>query len=274
MDRRPEGDTEAALAGLLSGPGRGWLLLDEALCIRRAGGDLAGLLGLPGDGLAGRPIQEALPVLAERDALFRQPGTGPVHLRLKLADHRHIKLSLQRQETGWALLFEDVSLAVQRTETLSRRIRELETRCRQLERRLIAAGTPADEDYDAERGLYHEPAFIRRLVAEEAFARRWQAPLSVVVLGPPGGEEALAAAAADLRGLLRAGDVLGRSADGRLAILLPQTGADDVRQVAERIRALPGQAGRRLGLATLGEAGADTALETYQRALAGAPGAP
>ena len=70
---------------------------------------------------------------------------------------------------------------------------------------------------------------------------------------------------------MRAADTLGRTADGRLAVLLPQTDPDGARQVAERIRALPGRSRQRIGLATLGEGGVGTALETYQRALTGAP---
>lgn len=257
-----------ALSRLVAGSGLGWLLLDGEDRIVETGGGLEGLLGLEAGGLAGRALYDALPCLADHRRILDRAGERPARLRLTLPGGRHLRLRVLSLEGVRGLLVEDISLPIRRSEALSRRIRELETRCRQLERRLIAQGSSAEGDYDAEHGLYTETAFIERLVAEEGFTRRWHSPLSVLVVRLPEGEPALGAAADALRAVLRAGDLAGRVAGGRIALLLPQTDSAGAARVAERLRALPALAGATLGTATLREGG--TALETYQQALAAA----
>src|SRR3989442_2997820 len=88
-------------------------------------------------------------------------------------------------------------------------------------------------------GVRNARAFHEAAGAEIERARRYQHPFSVAVvdLGNRVGDEPVRAAAAALRGALRATDVLARLGRDEFIALLPETTAASARIVLEKLRA-------------------------------------
>ena len=102
-------------------------------------------------------------------------------------------------------------------------------------------------DHDALTGLANPRVFYRRAAAAERAARRHEAPLGVLVLdiddfkqvnderGHAHGDRVLRSVAAALRLHARGTDLAGRLGGDELALLLPRTRPEDVRQIAKRL---------------------------------------
>lgn len=89
---------------------------------------------------------------------------------------------------------------------------------------------------DPETGLYDRGGLVARLEQERARSVRYRRPLSVAVLRPldkPG--ERLRTCAALLRRSLRVPDLVGHLGEGVLAVVLPESRADAVRQTLARL---------------------------------------
>lgn len=98
--------------------------------------------------------------------------------------------------------------------------------------------------------LYNRRYFMEQVAREEARARRYGRPLSLVILdvdhfkeindrhGHVGGDHVLRQLATLLRANLRQEDLLGRYGGEEFAILLPETDAEGGRSMAEKIRNL------------------------------------
>jgi diguanylate cyclase (GGDEF)-like protein len=88
-------------------------------------------------------------------------------------------------------------------------------------------------------GVRNARAFHEAAGAEIERARRYQHPFSVAVvdLGTRVGDDVVRAAAAALRGALRATDVVARLGRDELIALLPETTAASARIVLEKLRA-------------------------------------
>lgn len=88
-------------------------------------------------------------------------------------------------------------------------------------------------------GVRNARAFHEAAAAEIERARRYQHPFSVacVDLGNRVGDELVRAAAAALRGALRATDLVARLGRDELIALLPETSAPAARVVLEKLRA-------------------------------------
>jgi diguanylate cyclase (GGDEF)-like protein len=97
-------------------------------------------------------------------------------------------------------------------------------------------------------GLANQRAFHRDCAAELSRARRTRSDFSIAMLdldhfkaindehGHPYGDQVLVKVAAALRGSIRAHDTAARMGGEEFAILLPETGARDAHEVAERAR--------------------------------------
>ena len=88
-------------------------------------------------------------------------------------------------------------------------------------------------------GVRNARAFYEAAASEIERARRYQHPFSVacVDLGSRVGDELLRAAAAALRGALRATDLIARLGRDEFIVLLPETPAAATRVVLEKLRA-------------------------------------
>ncbi|WP_163865393.1 diguanylate cyclase [Myxococcus eversor] len=101
---------------------------------------------------------------------------------------------------------------------------------------------------DALTGLFNRRCFEERLGDEFARSRRYQSPLSLVMLdidhfkrindtfGHPFGDQVLKAVAQTTRSRLREVDVLARYGGEEFIALLPETGTADALRVCERVR--------------------------------------
>ncbi|MCP3164457.1 diguanylate cyclase [Myxococcus qinghaiensis] len=101
---------------------------------------------------------------------------------------------------------------------------------------------------DALTGLFNRRCFEERLSDEFARSRRYQSPLSLVMLdidhfkrindtfGHPFGDQVLKAVAQTTRSRLREVDVLARYGGEEFIALLPETGTADALKVCERVR--------------------------------------
>ncbi|MFY2561422.1 diguanylate cyclase [Corallococcus terminator] len=101
---------------------------------------------------------------------------------------------------------------------------------------------------DALTGLFNRRCFEERLTDEFARSRRYQSPLSLVMLdidhfkrindtfGHPFGDQVLKAVAQTTRSRLREVDVLARYGGEEFIALLPETGTADALKVCERVR--------------------------------------
>ena len=97
-------------------------------------------------------------------------------------------------------------------------------------------------------GAYNRAAFVERSEALMALARRHSHPLVALIIdvdhfkhvndqyGHPAGDEVLRSFAAACQAQLRKSDLLARWGGEEFAILLPETGAADCEQMAERLR--------------------------------------
>ena len=92
---------------------------------------------------------------------------------------------------------------------------------------------------DSVTGVRNARAFHEAASAEIERARRYQHPFSVAVvdLGTRVGDELVRAAAAVLRGALRATDIVARLGRDELIALLPETTAASARIVLDKLRA-------------------------------------
>jgi diguanylate cyclase (GGDEF)-like protein len=103
-------------------------------------------------------------------------------------------------------------------------------------------------DHDALTGLYNRREFMRLADMELQRVRRVPAETSVIMLdidffkkvndrfGHPGGDAVLQSTAATLRRALRVTDTLARMGGEEFIVLLPGTGEDGARRVAEKMR--------------------------------------
>jgi len=101
---------------------------------------------------------------------------------------------------------------------------------------------------DGLTGLYNRKALASLLAEWTAFSVRHQVPLSVLMIdadhfkavndrhGHPVGDRVLRMIADTVRATLRESDLAGRYGGEEFAVVLPHTGLDGARQVAERIR--------------------------------------
>jgi diguanylate cyclase (GGDEF)-like protein len=117
-----------------------------------------------------------------------------------------------------------------------------------LQRSLQHAQLLKDARTDAKTGLLNDAAWRREAAAELARAARTGTAPAVAMLdidhfktvndtyGHLAGDRALHAIAAVLTGALRRYDRAGRFGGEEFAVLLPGTGADEARQIAERLR--------------------------------------
>lgn len=113
-----------------------------------------------------------------------------------------------------------------------------------LQRKLFDSSTR-----DALTRLYNRRYFAERLVAEVAYARRHQSPLSLILLdidhfklvndrlGHLAGDEVLCAVADEILRVVRTEDVVARYGGEELAVLARATSRDAGARLAERIRA-------------------------------------
>ena len=97
-------------------------------------------------------------------------------------------------------------------------------------------------------GAYNRAAFVERSQALMALAKRHSHPLGALMIdvdhfkhvndqyGHPAGDEVLRSFAAACQAQLRKSDLLARWGGEEFAILLPETGAADCEQMAERLR--------------------------------------
>lgn len=106
--------------------------------------------------------------------------------------------------------------------------------------RVTAARLERQWQFDPLTGLPNRAAFDRDLAREAARAVRYQRPLSVVVVEVPGDEEAqVRRVATVLVRNVRAQDVVYRSGPSSFAILVPETAADAVVYMVDRLRRVP-----------------------------------
>ena len=101
---------------------------------------------------------------------------------------------------------------------------------------------------DSLTGVLNRHAFEERWKSEVARARRYGRPISIAVLdidyfqqfndrhGHPGGDAALVAVAAVLRGRVRATDFVGRIGGEEFVVALPETGSSAAHALAETLR--------------------------------------
>lgn len=101
---------------------------------------------------------------------------------------------------------------------------------------------------DVMTGLFNHHTFRERLVNEVERARRYGHLVSLIMIdidhfksandtyGHPAGDALLAQTAAILRSSMRATDIVARYGGEEMAIICPETGADDACALAERIR--------------------------------------
>jgi len=114
----------------------------------------------------------------------------------------------------------------------------------ELQRKLFDSSTR-----DALTRLYNRRYFAERLVAEVAYARRHQSPLSLILLdidhfkavndtlGHLAGDEVLCAVAEEILRVVRTEDVVARYGGEEVAVLARATSRDAGARLAERIRA-------------------------------------
>jgi PleD family two-component response regulator len=289
---------DSILAGLLARTGCGYLVVDRNLEIAAASETVARFTAAGTDGLTGQALVKAFPEFQEYtprlEILFAEPAQQ-VRFRIKRGEHLYVMVSSRAFTYGDApallVLFEDITLLVLRTEILGRRVKELESRSQNLEKALFSAtdATKTEKltpNFDLETGLYDLDYVIRRLVEEEGFSRRWQRPLSVVVLRLAAGGSSLTgdvlkSVAGIIRQNLRSMDTLGLLDASGFILVLPQTAGEDARtsvdRVLERMRKQPEGAAPdldiRVGIAELSAKGEDTALQVFERAKQHAAGA-
>lgn len=126
---------------------------------------------------------------------------------------------------------ENVSVLETSRRDLENEIKHLRRRNRRLETIL---------GFDAASGLLNRNNFLDRSAAEFRRALRYAHPLSLVIISLDEGidDASLVAAAQCCESNCRTGiDILGRTADSEIAILLPETELADARHCAERLKA-------------------------------------
>lgn len=138
---------------------------------------------------------------------------------------------------------------------------------------------------DSLTGLRNRRAFFDHLSAELRRVRRYRQPCSLVLFdidhfkqindthGHPAGDAVLRAVGALLRDQLREADTAGRIGGEEFAVLLPHTGIEQARQVAEQLRAALRALAHREGevvfhsTASFGVTASDTGSETPERLM-------
>jgi len=204
------------------------LATDDSGRIRWANHALEACLGLPASQLLGH-TRDSLPTPAYQVLLTQD---GLVHLHGPGAPERWLRCSRGPLRTvdGLALqlhCFEDVT-AQHRLETENRQLRE----------------ALADLQLnDPLTGLPNERALSQAINQQVSRSRRYGNPLSILLIHlppPPDGEHGeatLQALSRLLRDRLRWVDQLGRWRDDAFLALLPETGDDDARLLADKIHA-------------------------------------
>lgn len=137
-----------------------------------------------------------------------------------------------------------------RTAALRRQRRWLESLVDQRTQDLVKANAELERlaSFDALTGLYNRRRFEEAATAEIDRARRYGRPFSLLLIdldhfkqvndtrGHNAGDAALRQAAQTLLSAVRTTDLVARYGGEELGVLLPETGAEEARQVAERIR--------------------------------------
>ncbi|AGA91523.1 diguanylate cyclase (GGDEF) domain-containing protein [Thioflavicoccus mobilis 8321] len=177
------------------------------------------------------------------------PGGLAVPYRLVSWDGRELLLHAYPLADEHILLLgmplnPDESLAMQRMSGLTTEMGNLVRELRRANRRILDLART-----DVLTGLPNRRYFYERLGEAVEQARHLRRPLSVLMIdldhfkrvndrfGHAGGDAVLTAFAELLRGRARAGDFPGRLGGEELALLLPDTDAEQGQRVAERLRA-------------------------------------
>lgn len=294
-------ETDRLLDALLARIGCAYVLIDPGLRVLKASETAARFTATGTSDLVGRALTDELPELAERAPQIAQLLKNPqaqLRLRIKRGANTYVKVSLQRLAGDPPLvlaLLEDISLLVLRTEILGRRITELESRSRSLEKTLLGSLKRAEQGgivprYDPGTGLYAVDFMIERLVEEEVTSRLWNRPFAVLVLqidnlaelktrydlDADATETVLRLLAEQVRNHLRAMDLLGRLDESAFLALLPQTAQDGAQISAQRIAHMARaqtfgdirDVHLSVGIAEFDLAQDDSALKIFERARA------
>ncbi len=254
------------LDSLIEHTGCGFLVMDSNLCIREASPTMSRFSGRLADSLIGKALTGEFPELTDYTDRIRRLANEPSeHIRLRVTRDAvfFAAVTVQTIDTksnAMLVVFEDITTLVMRTQVLGRRVKELESRCQELERNLLngESATPRDAaQYDRQTGLLRREYVIEKLLEEEKFSRHWRRPLSVAILrltnlaelGQQDGltmeqRTALVGRVGEIcRDCLRSMDIIGHIDTAGLLMILPQT---------DRV-------------------GADVTLARIERALAGHP---
>jgi diguanylate cyclase (GGDEF)-like protein len=129
-------------------------------------------------------------------------------------------------------------------------------------------------------GLLNSRAFLQQAAAELARSRRYYHPISLAyidlddfktindTLGHGAGDQALRLAADRLKSITRRTDQIGRLGGDEFAILLPETGVEGARAVADRLSAVQQLLGGKPGSFSGGIATADPPPENIEELIA------
>ncbi|NOZ11843.1 MAG: hypothetical protein GXP09_12505 [Gammaproteobacteria bacterium] len=251
--------------------------MDTTHVVREASADIGQLVPYAGAELLGRKLFDAYPEFKPYEDQLKKLDQDAGHIarfRIKRADNHFYMVSTQRvssEDPQLLVLFKEVSTLVLRTEIMGRRIRELESRCLQLEKTALTKEIKHEEQYDTDTGLYKFDRMIERLVAEEGFSRHWHSPLSVInIKFPSNTTQVNTEAAIDAIGFnLRAGDIFGMGESGDLLLILPHTDIAGADELLVRLSELPECTtlpGIEIHSSTLNLDGNDTALKVFERA--------
>lgn len=178
------------------------------------------------------------------DQLALQTMTYANLLNLELPSQPNLQKILQQNEDEKDLTQLDREALLEHVEIMQVHITELEEELQELRAQLLSLS-----QFDPMTGLPSRGHFMVNLRQEVARARRYDRPLSLVVVdideftefnakyGQTAGDHALQDAAKILRRVVRDSDFLARSGGDEFVVILPETDASGGRVFAERLRA-------------------------------------
>ena len=178
------------------------------------------------------------------DQLALQTMTYASLLNLELPSQPNLQKLLQQNEDEKDLTQLDREALLEHVEVMQVHITELEEELQELRAQLLSLS-----QFDPMTGLPSRGHFMVNLRQEVARARRYDRPLSLVVVdideftefnakyGQTAGDHALQDAAKILRRVVRDSDFLARSGGDEFVVILPETDASGGRVFAERLRA-------------------------------------
>lgn len=235
MDKNTLLPPATLLSELLASSPTGMLILAADGRLSWANETLADMLGCTTQELIGKTQDRFEPAWArglfERTEFIRVPPSGEsppqwLYCRYRPASDNHGWL-------GHVLDFTDIKALVEERDALRARVEELDT-------------------VDAVTGLPNEKGVLQYLEHQVSRSRRYQNPLSVVLLrleslagkaDAAGAKEALLPISRLLHEQLRWVDFVGRLELGEFLLVLPETGEEDAHRLAdklgEQVRALP-----------------------------------